>query len=456
MADQSARREGSIGRDTIAAQATAPGQAAIAVVRISGAKARPLAEALAGRMLSPRRAELCRFSTPSGEPIDEGIAIFYPAPRSFTGEDVVELQCHGSPVVVDWLLDTLYSAGARPAEPGEFSLRAFLNDKLDLPQAEAIADLIASDSRAQALAATRSLTGRFSEAVAHLQTELTQLRVLCESWLDFPDEDIDHAASEELGRRHAALSASLALVLAHASLGRQLSDGLSVAIAGRPNAGKSSLMNRLARIEAAIVTELPGTTRDTIRASVSLGGIALTLVDMAGLRATEDIVEGEGIRRAEAEIAASDHVLWVADIEQGLESATGDAHRTLPAGKPLTIVLNKIDRIAGEPRIFGDDVAVIALSAKTGNGVDLLETHLRQLAGADTAQAGGFSARRRHVEALERARGHVAAAGSLLDDALEIAAEELRAAQAELDTLTGEHSSDDLLGEIFSSFCIGK
>jgi len=456
MANQSAGREGILGGETIAARATAAGQAAIGIVRLSGPAARPIAEAVCGRRLEPRRAEFCRFRTPGGDVIDEGLALYFPAPASFTGEDVVELQCHGSPVVIDWLLEVLHAGGARPAEPGEFSLRAFLNDRLDLTQAEAIADLIASDSRAQAMAATRSLAGRFSARVDALQHELTGLRVAAESWLDFPDEEIDRAATDELHRRWESLCADIDAVISEAALGRQLTDGLRVAIAGLPNAGKSSLLNQLAGNETAIVTPIAGTTRDTIRETVSLGGIALTLVDMAGLRQTEDIVEGEGIRRAETEIRAADHVLWVADIEQGLEAATIGAHRAIPEDQAFTIVLNKIDRIEGEPHAFEDAAPVIALSAMTGAGVDLLVGHLKRLAGVETAGKGGFSARRRHVEALERTREHVRAAGPLIDTGLELAAEELRAAQAELDKLTGEHSSDDLLGEIFSSFCIGK
>jgi tRNA modification GTPase len=456
MADQQAGREGSLGGTTVAAAATAAGQAAIGVIRISGAAARRIGEAVAGRSLRPRRAEFCRFRTADGDTVDEGLALYFPGPRSFTGEDVVELQCHGSPVVVDWLLETVFAQGAEPAGPGEFSLRAFLNDKLDLAQAEAIADLIASGSRTQAKAAQRSLSGQFSARVDELQGELTGLRVLCESWLDFPDEDIDRAATAELERRWQALAASIAAVEREAGRGRKLVDGLSVALAGRPNAGKSSLLNRLAGTEAAIVTEVPGTTRDTIREAVNLDGIAVTLVDMAGLRTTEDRIEGEGIRRAEAEIGLADHVLWVADIEDGLESAQTAAHRALPDGKPFSLVLNKIDRIGGDARQFTDEVAVLALSAKTGDGVDALRDHLMALAGHDAAEPGGFSARRRHLDALARARDRIAAAGPLLAAGLELAAEELKSAQSELDRITGEHTSDDLLGEIFSSFCIGK
>jgi tRNA modification GTPase len=369
---------------------------------------------------------------------------------------VVELQCHGSPVIVDWLLEVCCSLGARSAAPGEFSLRAFLNDKLDLTQAEAIADLIASTSRAQATAAGRSLSGEFSARVTGLQTGLTRLRVLCESWLDFPDEDIDHAAIADLRESWARLDRQAATLEQQAALGRRLSDGLTVALAGLPNAGKSSLLNRLAGTEAAIVTEVPGTTRDTIREAVDLGGIVVTLIDMAGLRATADRVEGEGIRRAQREIAAADHVLWVADVAAGIEAAQRQARHSIPPASGFTLVLNKIDLLDGESAQFDDDGPVFALSAATGAGIDTLRAHLRALAGFDDGSRGSFSARRRHIEALTQARAHIAAAGPLLDSGLELAAEELAAAQSRLSQLTGELTSDDLLGEIFSSFCIGK
>jgi tRNA modification GTPase len=456
MAHQPARREGVLAGDTIAAAATAAGRAAIAVVRISGPAALRIGTAICGKTLAPRRAELAGFSTLAGQRIDAGLALYFPKPASFTGEDVVELQCHGSPVVVDWLLETIYRTGARPAEPGEFSLRAYLNDKIDLAQAEAIADLIDSGSRAAAKAALGSLSGRFSARVAELQAELTVLRVLSESWLDFPDEDIDRAANDELERRLRGLLETLAEVERDAARGRKLTDGLCVAIAGLPNAGKSSLLNQLAGTESAIVTAVPGTTRDTIRETIDLGGITLTLVDMAGLRPTEDPIEGEGIRRAEAEIGRADHVLWVADVRDGIEAAEASARRAVAEGEPCTLVLNKIDLIDGEPKQFEAGPPVLALSAKTGVGVDALRVHLARLAGFEQSGEGTFSARRRHVEALAAVREHVEAAGPCFGSALELAAEELKSAQAALDQLTGEHTSDDLLGEIFSSFCIGK
>jgi tRNA modification GTPase len=454
MANQSARVEGVVA-DTIAAAATAAGRAAIAVVRISGPDAQRIGEQICGRSLTPRRAALTRLATPDGEAIDDGIALFFPRPASFTGEDVVELQCHGSPIIVDWLLETIYRAGARPAEPGEFSLRAYLNGKVDLTQAEAIADLIESGSRSAARAALHSLSGHFSARVAELQQQLTALRVLCESWLDFPDEDIDHAAQETLDRHWRTLRATLDRVERDAIRGRKLNDGVSIAIAGRPNAGKSSLLNDLAGTDSAIVTEVPGTTRDTIRETIELGGITITLTDMAGLRETSDPIEGEGVRRAEAEIARADHVLWVADIRDGIEAAEAAARR-VAGERPFALILNKIDLIDGKPNQFDAGMPVLALSAKTGAGVDALRAHLAHVAGLDDDSGGVFSARRRQVEALAAVRRHVDEAGPHLTASLEIAAEELKAAQACLDELTGEHTSDDLLGEIFSTFCIGK
>jgi len=456
MANQHTCREGVLRDDTIAACATASGLAAIGIVRISGPDARQIATSICDKSLAPRRAELCRFRTADGESIDEGVALYFPAPASFTGEDVVELQCHGSPVVIDWLLEVIYSRGARPAEPGEFSLRAFLNEKVDLTQAEAIADLIESGSRTAVKAAGRSLAGRFSGRVADLQIQLTHLRVLSESWLDFPDEDIDHAALDELERRWNELHAAVEEVMHEAFHGRKLNDGMNVALAGLANAGKSSLLNRLAGADTAIVTEQPGTTRDTIRETVNLGGIALTLVDMAGLRETDDLIESEGVRRAKRAIADSDHVLWVADISDGIEFAQAHARQAIGGEKSFSLVLNKIDLVDGEPRQFEDDCPVLALSAKTGAGVDALVQHLKKVAGQGEATDGVFSARRRHIAALEKARASIVAAGPLLSIGPELAAEELKAAQAHLDELTGQHTSDDLLGEIFASFCIGK
>jgi tRNA modification GTPase len=443
--------------DTIAALATAPGAAAVAVVRLSGPEALAIVRRLTGKEPRPRHAALSDFNSADGQRIDQGLVLFFPAPHSYTGEDVVELQGHGGPVVTDWLLETLYAFGARPAEPGEFTLRAFLNDKLDLAQAEAVADLIGSGTRHSARAALRSLSGRFSEAVDEVQAELTGLRVQVEAWLDFPDEEIDRDTAARLAARFDALLRRLERLLAGAAEGRSLRDGLSIAIAGPPNAGKSSLLNRLAGYDAAIVTEIAGTTRDPLREHLSLDGLPLGIVDTAGLRHTDDPIEVEGVQRALRELERADRVLWVADVREGLEPAVAGARAALPSETAFSVLLNKIDLVDGAPRSFEHDgITVLELSVLTGAGFDRVAAHLKSVAGF-TAEAGGtFSARRRHVDGLERAATHLRAARAELDAALELGAEELRAAQAALSELTGELSSDDLLGEIFSSFCIGK
>jgi len=442
--------------DTIAALATAPGVGAIAVIRLSGSKANEIARALTGRAPVPRRAELRTFRDASGATIDRGLVLSFPAPRSFTGEDVVELHCHGGRVVADALLAAAYRCGARAAEPGEFTLRAFLNDKIDLLQAEAIADLVASGSAQAARAAVRSLEGEFSTAVSDLQRALTELRVRVEAWLDFPDEELPFDAAPECEAELDALVAKLDALAVRAQSGRALRDGLSVAIAGAPNAGKSSLLNRLAGYDAAIVTEIPGTTRDPLREHLTLDGLPLTVVDTAGLRDTNDPVELEGVRRARIEVARADRLLWVADVREPLE-ATLTAARAASAGGAVTIVANKIalGHRAGEPKTE-QGPPIVYVSALTGQGIDVLVAHLKEVAGVSSETAGAFSARRRHLDALERTRAELAAARPQLANALELAAEHLRNAQTSLSELTGELTSDDLLGEIFSTFCIGK
>ncbi|HEY7672371.1 MAG TPA: tRNA uridine-5-carboxymethylaminomethyl(34) synthesis GTPase MnmE [Gammaproteobacteria bacterium] len=443
--------------DTIAALATAAGASAIAVVRISGPDSRAIVGRVIGQMPAPRAAELCVLRDGAGREIDRGLALFFPAPHSYTGEDLIELQCHGSPIVVAWLLETLYAYGARAAGPGEFTQRAFLNDKLDLAQAEAIADLITAGSRLAAQAALRSLAGEFSMRVTSAQQKLTELRVLCEAWLDFPEDDLDAGAQAELAARASALAAELGAIEEHAAQGVVLHDGLRLAIAGQPNVGKSSLLNRLAGYDAAIVTDVPGTTRDTIRERLSLGGIPLEIVDTAGLRATHDPVEREGVRRARREIDVADHVLWIADIREGLDTALAAAAAALPTDAPFTVVLNKADLVDAKagPRSAGT-TPVLEISALTGEGLRELVQHLRTLAGWNESIDGTFSARQRHVDALRRARAHLAHATPELESRLEVAAEELRGAQAALGEITGEVTSDDLLGRIFATFCIGK
>ena len=443
--------------DTIAALATAPGVGAVAIVRISGKHASDIARSITRRELEPRLAALRTFRDADGVLIDRGIAIFFPAPHSFTGEDVVELQAHGGHAVTDALLAAAYALGARAAEPGEFSLRAFLNDRIDLLQAEAIADLIASGSRQAAQAALRSLDGQFSSAVHTLQAALTALRVRIEAWLDFPEEELPFDAAPEYRAELERLATQIQALVARAREGRALRDGLSVAIAGPPNAGKSSLLNQLAGYDAAIVTDVPGTTRDPLREQLSLDGMPVTIVDTAGLRDTADRVEREGVRRTNAEVARADHVLWIADAREPDETAIRSAREALAAGVPFTIVANKIDLVdmPDEERSV-EGIAIISLSALTGAGLERLVAHLKKIVGYPTEIAGTFSARRRHLDALARVQTHLAAAGSALAQHLELTAEHLRDAQTALGELTGELTSDDLLGEIFSTFCIGK
>jgi len=443
--------------DTIAALSTAPGVAAISVVRLTGPDALSIAKRLTGVDLPPRRAVLAAFRADDGATIDRGLALYFPAPRSYTGEDVVELHGHGGAIVTDWLLETLYKHGARPAEPGEFTLRAFLNDKLDLAQAEAVADLIDSGSRAAAKAALRSLDGTFSARVEDVRAALTTLRVHVEAWLDFPDEELDREAAAALEARLDGVRAKLGALLAEAGAGRVLRDGLTVVIAGPPNAGKSSLLNRLAGYDAAIVTQIPGTTRDPLREQLSLDGLPVTLIDTAGLRESDDPIESEGVKRAHRELARADLVLWLMDAHEGGARAAAAVRAELGDAFEPTLVLNKIDLTGDEPGTFEHDgLTGFRVSVLTGAGIGLLTEHMKACAGWRGDAGGTFSARRRHLDALERGARHLDAARGQLEAALELGAEELRGAQAALGEITGELTSDDLLGEIFSSFCIGK
>jgi tRNA modification GTPase len=443
--------------DTIAATATAPGIGAVAIVRVSGPLTLTIARELAERSPRARYAELCAFRAPDGEVIDHGLLLFFPAPHSYTGEDVLELQCHGGAVVSDALLKRVYALGARAAEPGEFTLRAYLNNKLDLLQAEAVADLIASGSAQAARAAQRSLDGVFSAAVAQLQAALTKLRVRIEAWLDFPEDELPFDAAPQCTAELAALLAGLDDLTARARSGRALRDGIAIAIAGPPNVGKSSLLNRLAGYDAAIVTDVPGTTRDPLREQLVLDDLPVTIIDTAGVRDTADPIEREGVRRTHVEVARASRVLWVADARATVSQALNDARATLAADTPFTLLRNKIDLTDELPGIgVNDGIPVVSLSAHTGAGTELLVAHLKEVAGLGPEVAGAFSARRRHLDALARLRVHLLAARVELDGALEITAEHLRRAQTALDELTGELTSDDLLGEIFATFCIGK
>ncbi len=445
--------------DTIAAIATPPGRGGIGVVRVSGPLSAAIAEGVCGALPAPRQAALRRFRADDGAVLDEGLALYFPAPHSFTGEDVLELQGHGGPVVMDLLLARVLELGARPARPGEFSERAFLNDKLDLAQAEAIADLIASDTAAAARAALRSLQGEFSQRVHALVDGLIELRLYVEAAIDFPEEEIDFLADGVIAARLRDLRERLNALQAVAGQGRLLRDGMIVVIAGRPNAGKSSLLNHLAGREAAIVTAIPGTTRDVLREHISIDGMPLHVIDTAGLRDSDDPVEREGIRRAWAEIGNADRILLLVDDRQGLTAEDRALRERLPAGTPVTVLYNKID-LTDQPPAIGDGEwgTEIRLSAKTEVGLDLLREHLKACMGYHGGGEGTFMARRRHLEALEQAAVALERAAYQLEvvRAGELVAEELREAQNALSEITGEFTSEDLLSRIFSSFCIGK
>jgi tRNA modification GTPase len=448
--------------DTIAAISTAAGRGGIGIVRISGPACRQVAEALLGEVPAARVATLRPFGGPPGEPIDEGLALYFPAPNSLTGEDVLELQGHGGPVVLDLLLRRVLELGARQARPGEFTQRAFLNDKIDLAQAEAVADLIDSGSAQAARAALRSLRGEFSAQVHDLAEAMLELRMWVEAAIDFPEEEVDFLADRALAERMDGIRARFAGLSASAQQGALLRDGLTLVIAGRPNAGKSSLLNRLAGYDAAIVTPTPGTTRDVLRERIEIDGLPLHILDTAGLRESPDEIEAEGIRRAQREIAQADRVLYVVDASDAAAVAAAEADLTaLPTRVPRTVVLNKIDRIASAPEAEAGgagDAVRIRLSATTGAGLDLLREHLKDCVGFHPAEGGALSARTRHLDALRRARAHVEEAHRLLGErrAGELVAQELTDAQRELGEITGEVTSDDLLGRIFGSFCIGK
>ncbi|MGB3839316.1 MAG: tRNA uridine-5-carboxymethylaminomethyl(34) synthesis GTPase MnmE [Rhodanobacter sp.] len=442
--------------DTIAAIASAPGAAGVGVLRVSGPAAPAIAQTLLGRAPQPRHAHFAAFRDGAGELIDRGLLLYFPAPASYTGEPVLELQGHGSAVLLDALLRRCCELGARLARPGEFTERAFLNGKLDLAQAEAVADLIAARSQAGARAALQSMEGVFSRKVGALLQALIALRVHIEAAIDFPEEEIDFLADPAITAQLAKLRRELADLLREAQRGVRLNDGLKVAIIGRPNAGKSSLLNALAGSDRAIVTPIAGTTRDVLRESLSLDGIVLELADTAGLRDTEDEVEREGVRRAHGELQRADVALLVtAAAHAGADLAFFAA---LPSQVERIVLVNKIDRdgLAAHDE-WRESVYWLWASARTGDGLDLLRDHLKHVAGAGSGE-GAFSARRRHVLALQSVRDHLDRTAAILATtrAGELAAEELRQAQHALGEITGHYSSDDLLGAIFSSFCIGK
>ncbi|MCL7942739.1 tRNA uridine-5-carboxymethylaminomethyl(34) synthesis GTPase MnmE [Marinobacter sp. ATCH36] len=451
--------------DTIAAIATAPGQSGVGIVRVSGPDAGTIARRMLGFEPRPRYAHYGPFRDTNGELIDEGIGLFFPNPHSFTGEDVFELQGHGGTVILDLLLRTVCELGARLARPGEFSERAFLNDKLDLTQAEAIADLIESSSEQAARCAVRSLQGVFSRRIDALVEAVTHLRIYVEAAIDFPEEEIDFLADGKVANDLQDIIRDLGIILAEAQQGTILRDGMKVVIAGRPNAGKSSLLNALAGREAAIVTAVEGTTRDVLREHIHIDGMPLHIIDTAGLRDSPDEVEQIGIARAWEEIRQADRILLMVDATTTPDT---EPHRLwpdfidqLPQGAPLTVIRNKVD-LTGEPvgieQTGGESAPVIRIAARSSEGLEVLRSHLKQCMGFASTTEGGFIARRRHLDALERAQALLRQGEEQLQGfgAGELLAEDLRTAQDALGEITGAMTPDELLGKIFSSFCIGK
>ncbi|PID60501.1 MAG: tRNA uridine-5-carboxymethylaminomethyl(34) synthesis GTPase MnmE [Gammaproteobacteria bacterium] len=454
--------------DTIAAIATGSGRAGIGIIRVSGPAASAIGEAITGRTLPVRKAVYLPFLDADDSELDEGIAIRFAAPESYTGEDVLELQGHGGPVVLQLLLSRVLALGARAARPGEFSERAFLNGKLDLAQAEAVADLINAGTEAAARAAVRSMGGVLSAAVSELDEAVVALRVWLEAALDFSEEDIDFLGEPALRKRAHELVANYDSLMARMAQGQRLRDGLSIVIAGPVNAGKSSLLNALSGTDTAIVTDIEGTTRDVLHAELSIDGLPLHVIDTAGMRDSDDPVEREGMERAKRAIAASDHVLLLFDMSacpgHAFDEDTLLARYALPRGLPRTLVLNKRDLVDAESceqqrGQFGELASeALAISVRSGEGMDALRAHLLSLAGHDRAIEGALIARGRQLDALSRSRRHALDALARLDslDMPELAAEELRLAHIALQEITGEFDSEDLLGRIFGEFCIGK
>ena len=478
--------------DPIVAIATPPGRGAVGIIRVSGKAIAPLVRTLCGRDLKPREATYLPFLDGNNEPIDHGLALYFPAPHSFTGEDVLELQAHGGPVVMQLLLARCLEAGAeidpsslntqqprlaglRVAQPGEFTQRAFLNDKMDLAQAEAVADLIDASTEAAARGATRSLSGEFSKEIHSLRDALIHLRMLVEATLDFPEEEIDFLQKADAAGQLTRLQATLARVMQRTGQGALLREGIKVVIAGQPNAGKSSLLNALAGAELAIVTPVAGTTRDKVQQTIQIDGVPLHIIDTAGLRHSEDEVEKIGIERAWAEIENADAVLFLHDLVRWNDAAESANYRAadaaiatqlvslLPKRVPVIQVWNKVDAVDPQQAMVAiqtDAAAVnITVSAKDGQGLETLRRTLLQVAGWQPAAEGVYLARERHVQALRQVSTHLNLADKQLkakSQALDLLAEELRLAQNDLSAITGEFTSDDLLGVIFSKFCIGK
>jgi tRNA modification GTPase len=444
--------------DTIAAVATPPGIGGIGIVRVSGPAVRALAHALLRQLPAPRYATYTTFRDANNEPIDCGLALFFPAPQSFTGEDVLELHGHGGPVVLDMLLRRVLELGARTARPGEFTERGFLHGKLDLAQAEAVADLIESSSESAARSAMRSLQGRFSQQVHTLVEGLVGLRTYVEAAIDFPEDELDFLSDERLVRELDALLEALDRLLVSAQQGCLLHDGMTVVLAGPPNAGKSSLLNALARQDSAIVSAIPGTTRDVVRERININGMPVHVLDTAGLRQGGDEIESEGMRRARAAMERADRILLVVDDSVSDDATLRELLRQLPPQTTHTLIRNKIDLTQRAPACNEtSQTTEVSLSAKTGAGIELLREHLQVCMGFRPAGEGTFMARRRHLQALSLARDHLLLGHQRLQvRAGELLAEELRLAQQALGEITGEFTNEELLTRIFSSFCIGK
>ncbi len=445
--------------ETIAAIATPTGRGGVGIVRVSGPLASKIALTILGHCPPPRQAEYLEFRNSDQQVLDQGIALYFPAPNSFTGEDVLELQGHGGPVVMDMLLKAVTQAGARPARSGEFSERAFLNDKLDLTQAEAIADLIDAGSEQAAQSAMRSLQGVFSDAIHNLVEQVTRLRIFVEASIDFPEEEIDFISEGKVSSQIESQLATLATIIDQANQGSLIREGINLVLVGQPNAGKSSLLNVLAQRDAAIVTEVPGTTRDIVKEAIMLDGLPIHLLDTAGLRQSDDQVEQEGMRRTWQAVEQADVMVLLVDSSVGF----GDQERAIleqcPEQLSIIVVFNKCDLDAGlipKPKDLAR-ARQCDISAKTGQGIDELIVQIKALAGMQASGEGAFMARRRHLVALDQAQTHLQFALEQTNHRQgELIAEELKLVQQHLGEITGELSSDDLLGKIFSEFCIGK
>ncbi len=447
--------------DIIAAIATPPGRGGVGIVRISGKNLTSLAQSILGNLPEPRHAQLSQFLDMQGQIIDQGIALYFPAPNSYTGEDVLELQGHGGPAIMNLLLNQCLACGARMAQPGEFTLRAYLNEKIDLVQAESVADIIEASSSEAARCAVRSLQGRFSITIDELVRSLTTLRMFIEATLDFPEEEIEGLYGQEVKEKLSAINQQFEHVFSSARQGNLLQEGIKAVLVGAPNVGKSSLLNQLAEDDVAIVTEIPGTTRDSIQKLIALKGVPVHIIDTAGLRETADIVEQKGIARTQAAVKDADILIRLIDSSRAVPDEDNDILQAFSIDKPHITVFNKIDLNSQTPAIKTSAHAVeVYLSAKTGAGVELLREQILHAAGwhANQAGEGVFMARQRHLEALDDARNHLNAACtySSNESEWELFAEELRLAQDALSSITGRITADDLLGEIFSNFCIGK